>query len=242
MNYKNKIFTKDNHSLIPSYPINYYNFPLAKNCQFIEIDLYENEYIYIPSDWMHWVFTEPFNLSMNYFISSIKHNNENLFFKNLKKKQPFKNKIDNNINFSFKDFLRENLDYKFSVAFSSINHMVPVKKPNLNCISFFKIMSIRESLASEYKNYFKYIPFLRAVNESGVDVEDIYSDIDIKKRHLEKILGYQVLNGRSSKNIPLDNTKDTRIGKAYLDHYNRARRLHKDTPKAIAGMQLLLFE
>ena len=39
MNYKNKIFTQDNHSLIPSYPINYDIFPLAKNCQFIEIDL-----------------------------------------------------------------------------------------------------------------------------------------------------------------------------------------------------------
>jgi len=179
MNYKNKIFTKDNHSLIPSYPINYYNFPLAKNCQFIEIDLYENEYIYIPSDCMHWVFTEPFNLSMNYFISSIRHNNENLFFKNLKKKQPFKNKINNNINFTFKDFLRENLDYKFSVAFSSINHMVPVKKPNLNCISFFKIMSIRESLASEYKNYFKYIaqnefnePYLYKLENFITDVKD----------------------------------------------------------------------
>ena len=31
----------------------------------------ENEYVFIPANWMHWVFTEPFNVSMNYLISSI---------------------------------------------------------------------------------------------------------------------------------------------------------------------------
>ena len=170
---------QDNHSIITSYPINYYSFPLAKNCQFIEIDLNENEYIFIPSNWMHWVFTEPYNLSINYFISSIKQNNENLFIKNLKKKQPFKNKIDKNINFSFKDYLKKNLDNKFNITFNSTKHVVPVKKPNSYCITFNKLISIRESLGIEYKKYFKYIgqedinePYLSNLENFIIDVKD----------------------------------------------------------------------
>jgi hypothetical protein len=52
-----KSLEQKNHSLIISYPINYNSFPFAKNCQFIEINLNENEYIFIPKYWMHWLFT-----------------------------------------------------------------------------------------------------------------------------------------------------------------------------------------
>jgi len=83
MNTKNVL---SNHSSISSYPIDYNIFPLAKNCRFIEIDLNENEYIFIPAFWMHWVFTEPYNISMNYLIYDINHDEENLFINNIKKK------------------------------------------------------------------------------------------------------------------------------------------------------------
>jgi hypothetical protein len=155
----NKIYDKqfqDNHSIIISYPINYYSFPLAKNCKFIEIYLDANEYIFIPAYWMHWVFTEPYNLSMNYFIKITK-DSDNFFFNNIKKKQPFKAKIDNNINFNFKDFFKKNLDNEFSICFNTKNHITPVIKPNFNCVTFMKIISFRESLSIKYKDYYKYI-------------------------------------------------------------------------------------
>lgn len=157
MNKFNNYIYQDNHSLITSYPINYYSFPLAENCKFIEIDLYENEYLFIPTKWMHWVYTEPFNLSMNYFIKYYNNNINNPLINNLKKKQPFKSKIDNIQNFNFKDYFKNNLDNKFNIVFNTINHCTPVKKPNLACKTFAKFMSIKECLGTEYKNYYKYI-------------------------------------------------------------------------------------
>jgi len=136
MNSKYNI-TQDNHSSISFYPINYDKYPLAKNCKFIEIDLYENDYVFIPSNWMHWVFTEPFNVSMNYLISSIEFDkNDNLFLNNIKRKEPFTNKIDNKINLSFKDFFSTILNDKFNICFSTSNHLAPVKKFDTN----FKIL------------------------------------------------------------------------------------------------------
>jgi hypothetical protein len=157
MNSKYNI-TQDNHSSISSYPINYDKYPIAKNCKFIEIDLYENEYVFIPSNWMHWVFTEPFNVSMNYLISSIKYDkNDNVFLNNIKRKEPFTNKIDNKINLCFKDFFQTILDDKFSISFSTSNHLSPVKKPDSNCKTFMKNMHVRECLSMEYRDYYKYI-------------------------------------------------------------------------------------
>jgi len=76
------------------------------------------------------------------------------------------------------------------------------------------------------KNYKKYERFLGAVTSSGINVEDIFADIQIKKRHLREIMGYKALIGKDNVPVPLDNAKDSRIGKVYLHHYNLARRLH----------------
>jgi len=157
MNYYLNGSFQPNHSLITSYPINYYSFPLAEKCKFIEIDLYDNEYLYIPKNWMHWVYTEPYNLSMNYFINYFNNNINNPFINNLKKKQPFKSKIDNIQDFNFKDYFKNNLENKFPIVFNTISHCAPVVKPNLNYKVFVKIMSIRECLGYEYKDYYKYI-------------------------------------------------------------------------------------
>lgn len=174
---------QDNHSLIISYPINYNSFPYAKNCKFIEINLDENEYIFIPRYWMHWVFTEPYNLSINYFFLSDKIiSNNSLLINNIKKNEPFKNKINDKINFSFKDFLKENLDKKFFINFNNNCHIVPVKKPNINNDCFIKFISIRDSFEKKYKDYYKYIgqhvnnePFLSDIENFIKDFKNITS-------------------------------------------------------------------
>ncbi len=74
------------------------------------------------------------------------------------------------------------------------------------------------------KDLSKYERLVLEAGRSGVNVEDVFSDISVKKRHLKDIMGYKALNGPNGEWIPLVNAKDSRIGKAYLDHYNRARR------------------
>jgi hypothetical protein len=156
MNFPEELLYQMNHSVISSYPINYYSFPLAENCKLIEINLNENEYLFIPKKWMHWVFTEPYNISMNYFIKKYNVNN-NPVIDNLKKNQPFKGKIDNIKNNYFTDFFKKNLDNKFFFGFSTTSHVAPVIKPNLKNNSFAKFITIRESISSKYKDYYKYI-------------------------------------------------------------------------------------
>ncbi|MDD5192152.1 MAG: hypothetical protein PHH54_00755 [Candidatus Nanoarchaeia archaeon] len=70
----------------------------------------------------------------------------------------------------------------------------------------------------------KYTDFLKAVKQSGINVENILSDIPAKMRHLRDIMGYEVLIGKNNKPVPLDDAKSSRIGKAYLHTYNQARR------------------
>jgi hypothetical protein len=168
----------DNHSSISSYPINYDTFPLARNCKFIEIYLNENEYIFIPAFWMHWVFTEPFNISINYSIHGIKDDNKNLLINNIKKKKPFTNKIDKKINFCFNSFFKKILNNKFLIVFSSNSNITPVKKTDIS-ESFVKYISINESLSIEYKDYFKYIgqnnynePYLNTLENFITDVNN----------------------------------------------------------------------
>lgn len=71
----------------------------------------------------------------------------------------------------------------------------------------------------------KYATFLKAVKDSGVNVERIFENIPVKKRHLREIMGYPALKGKEGEPVLLDNAKHARIGKAYLDLYNRARQI-----------------
>ena len=170
----NLINSQDNHSLITSYPINFYRFPLAEKCKFIEIDLTDNEYIFIPANWMHWVFTEPHNISMNYFISNINYlklQNDSLFCN----KTPFKGQISNKINFSYKDFLRKNLDNKFNFIYSTTSHCVPIKKYDHNNITYGKIYSLKDFLISDYKNFYTYIP-QNKINDSHLNKLENFID------------------------------------------------------------------
>ena len=80
---------------------------------------------------------------------------------------------------------------------------------------------------SEQLNYYKkirYNKFIKAVALDGVRVEDMYFDIEIKKRHLREIMGYKVLIGNKGRPVLLNNAKHARISQAYLKTYNTAKR------------------
>jgi len=91
-------------------------------------------------------------------------------------------------------------------------------------------LSLRETKtgykkSKESKNKEKYGGFVKATVNQGINVENVFKDIQAKKRNLIEYLEYSTLKGLDGERIPLNNAKDSRIGKAYLDHYNRARRI-----------------
>lgn len=71
----------------------------------------------------------------------------------------------------------------------------------------------------------KYQRFIAATESSQINVERIFEDIPTKKRIIREVMGYTALTGRENKAVRLEEAKDARIGKVYLDIYNRARRL-----------------
>jgi len=125
-------YLNETHSLINEYPVNYNNFPLSKYGKFFEIDLNKDEYLLIPKNWIHWVFTEPKCISLNYTINSIYDTNtNNIIYDYLKKSIPFKGK-HKQFNINYEDFVNRSLDYNFTNCLftKSYHDHAPVKKPN----------------------------------------------------------------------------------------------------------------
>jgi len=90
-------------------------------------------------------------------------------------------------------------------------------------------MPNQSKMVTAEQRHRQYAEFLQAVDDSGVDVEDVENvsgQVAVKIRHLEQIFGYRALNGPGGRKIPLRQAKHTRVGQAYLGHYNRARRKH----------------
>lgn len=92
-------------------------------------------------------------------------------------------------------------------------------------MAFYFGKPIKLNVKPKSKNQYKYEGFVTATIAQGINVENVLGDIPAKKRNLTEYLGYTALKGLDGKWIPLDNAKHSRIGKAYLEHYNRGRRV-----------------
>jgi hypothetical protein len=79
-----------NHSSIVDYPINTKLHPFASKLKFMEIDLNTNEYLLIPSRWIHWIITEPATIALSFEIQKCRGLDENIIYKSIKNNKPYK--------------------------------------------------------------------------------------------------------------------------------------------------------
>jgi len=151
---KKKLQILSNHSEILDYPINFNLYPKMKNINFIEIDLNKNEYLFIPSNWIHWVITEPETIAISFEIRNMKDNNTILCNKFKDNDYYIGKGLDTE--FNYKNFMLDNKNKTFKILFSEIDDCSPVIKNNNN--KYFKETTLEKAyLESNKKNYYTYV-------------------------------------------------------------------------------------
>jgi len=122
----------DCHSQITNFPIDLELFPMVKNCTMHKVELTKDQYLFMPKNWFHWVFTEPESLSIHYKIDNINFiDKDNDFYNSLKNNIPFfkKNHIEKNINYN--EFIENSLNHTYRAIFSESEDCIPVQKTNV---------------------------------------------------------------------------------------------------------------
>jgi len=148
----------DNHSIIIDYPIDYNKFPLAKKCEFMEIELNEGEYVFIPENVLHWVFTDPYTIALSFSIKDIETNdiNDNLYNK-IKRKIPYKEK-GKKVSIDYKNFINTYQNENFTVLYSDGYDSSPVYKPYETCKKFFDNDKLINIIKKNKKyGYYSYV-------------------------------------------------------------------------------------
>ncbi|MFA5174229.1 MAG: hypothetical protein WC438_03535 [Candidatus Pacearchaeota archaeon] len=82
----------------------------------------------------------------------------------------------------------------------------------------------RKTSSRKSKNQDKYPLLLAAARQEGVRSDDVYEDIETKRKHLKQIMGYRNLIGSKGVRIRIEDVNAERIGKAYQEHINMARK------------------
>ena len=148
----------ENHSIIIDYPIDYNKFPLAKKCEFMEIELNEGEYVFIPENVLHWVFTEPYTIALSFSINEIETNNINdILYNKIKTKIPYKEK-GKKVSIDYKKFINTYQNETFTVLYSDGYDSSPVYKPYETCKKFFDNDKLINIIKKNKKyGYYSYV-------------------------------------------------------------------------------------
>ncbi len=118
-----------NHSSIIDYPINYNIFPLAIKTKFMKVELNENQYLFIPAHWSHWVYTKPKTVALSFDIREIitfSDSTSDILYK-IMQRIPYK-KNGKKYKFNYDNFINNSLKYMFNAIFSDTNDVSPVFK------------------------------------------------------------------------------------------------------------------
>jgi len=175
----------NSHSIIDEYPINYNNFPLAKECKEFKIELKKNQYIVIPKYWYHWIITESRTLSVSYQIIDIEFNElNNDFNKSIINSLPFVKLIEKN-DISYQDFINNSLNFNYNCIFSENYKCSPVNK-NSSKKFFYETLLKNIIYISDYKKYYSYIGNNKILNNN---ILAPYNNIDyiIDKKYYNNI-------------------------------------------------------
>ena len=149
---------KVTHIMINDFIINYKEFPLAKKYKTLKIELTAGQYLFIPSFWTHWIFTEPNSISINYFINDmdiIYDDNENKLFNSIIEKKPFIGKYDK-YKIDYDDYLKNNKNELFEYVKSDNKEIAPVKKPYV-IQDKHKYYNNLDYITNNFKDKYKYI-------------------------------------------------------------------------------------
>ena len=147
------------HSHIVHYPISD-EFPLAKNVVFHEYIIHPNEYLFIPKNWFHWIFSEPETLSCHYVFESeqpetYSSNESDLFQMDIKSGKPFTGIGINHIPIHINDYYEKEQNELVYGIISSNNDVSPTRKVG-NEDKFVFMDTIKNVLQYD-SSYYKYI-------------------------------------------------------------------------------------
>ncbi len=143
----------DCHSQITNFPIDFEAFPLVKNCTMHKVELTKGQYLFMPKNWFHWIFTEPESLSVHHKINNINFaNTDNDFYNSLKNNIPFYKKNYIECNVSYKDFISNSLEDTYRALFSTTEDCIPVQKNNLK--KFFHFNTLKNIIGINFQNNF----------------------------------------------------------------------------------------
>jgi len=119
------------HSIIPSHPytIDYSIFPKVKEVEWIEIDVYPHQYVFIPANWYHWIESDEHTLAITYeILSSIPFNDSTWFSQKRREAQPIHLSSPNPIPYSKHEFLSHHNDTIVHLSHSTSPDVSPVNK------------------------------------------------------------------------------------------------------------------
>lgn len=187
-NCKNNILKiNDSHSSISNFPIDFDIFPRARNCKIYKVELQKNQYIFIPKNWFHWVFTEPNTLSIHYDIHKINFvNGNNDFFHNLKKNTPFYKTFNMNKTITHKEFINKSINHYYRAIFSETDDCIPVQKNN-GSTKFFHNNTLKNIIdITIKKNYHTYI------GNQKIDSDNVISYFDNINNFIDPTLYFDI--------------------------------------------------
>jgi hypothetical protein len=186
-----------NHSEIINYPVDYNKFPLTKKCKFIKVELHENQYLYIPNLWNHWVLSDIETVAISFDIKNVepltKKNNE--IHQKILQRIPFK-RNGNEYKFDYNAFIHNSLNYFFRVIYSENDDLSPVikdetkfKKAGTDILQ--NIINI-----SQQKNYYAYIGQydIPSANNFKEITDFIDFDDKIKNEYKDTLFKYNFLS------------------------------------------------
>jgi hypothetical protein len=163
-----------NHSTITTYPIDYNTYPLASKAKFYKVELNENQFVFIPSQWFHWVYTEPYTISLSYGIRKINNDSKHIFQEKLKEGKPYKGK-GYDISINYDSFIKKYNDSNFTSIISDTFDTVPVIKNNDNR---FKITDKLSNIINNYSDKYIYIGMKEMYNDIFNEFNDINNFIN----------------------------------------------------------------
>jgi len=162
------------HSQIDSYPIDENRFPLAKNVPFIEFEMVENDYLFIPSSWYHWIFTSPETIALTYEFDP---SNDMSFLK--ESSIPFVEKGATPIMMKYNDLFLYNPDINVNIMYSSTFDITPINKTNLPIDSskYYETDTLLNAYTSIKPGFpYKYIQYqyiISSINKLPIDLSSV---------------------------------------------------------------------